>query len=1747
MTRKARQWMSDLGQTVASVGCRLSFILAATLALLAPTQAWAADFRATLHVAAVPSGGGIVTVSHDGYQNGGTWTDSSKTWTFTVDAVANAGYSFAGWFENANCSGTPVSESASYNYSIKVGTKDYDTKENKTIPGWYAKERTLYAKFAQHTHSYAYSISGNKITKTCTAAGCPGSVGGSAELTGSFSVAYDRNAHSLSTSINNQASDGVSAVITYSSGSAPVNAGTYQVTMKVDGGTAANSTITRDLVISPATISSVSFNPASPNYDGATKTTALTVKTANGVTLNANEYSVSGSLSEVGSPAADRTYPVTVTANNANFTGSASGSWKIVAPTGSFAANAASGSAGCTASGKTVTVTDSTKLEYDAKGGWNGSVWNDAGTWYAGLTVAWPHDPSKDGDYVKSATYMIPANARIVLSTTGETVYSGNTIVNGGAASAGLSGATASTEFKYGGIYTKRTYTRLNTTTWKVPVTPAQVVAARDAGETELTYSLTAYGLRGTEKPGDLDEGTWGAPNGIVATTYTLTIPVDDIVLNDQYGNQVYPALPYVANIGNIKYLSLAAALGAAKAGEAVDVYATAEQGSFTVPKDVTLNLGSFGAEGSVYTLDANDTETDNHMNAKLTSAKDETVTAVTGFGAQKAADSFTWTPYRKHQHSWSFVPSGATLTATCGNMASECDVANRTTSITLNISGLADATAPTATITGWDDFQRTISETPLAISKADVVYERLTDDGAACNKWYAGEYKATCVVTIAGTPYALEFAQFSIPRKDADKYASGWAVGSRNIRYDSWAEALAACGENDTIYAHRAFNDATVEFTANKDVTIDLCGNTVSCQRGSEAFKDTSSDMTLKNAGSGVVTLINGTIDQPVGYNNLIKSARQVYVEGKFAFGDGILIKNEADNDKNAIVVTVKSGNVQVVGGAYQNMFAMDGGSVTITGGIYLKNDRCKPQAAMIAADHICRVYNTGEGEVYQVVEHHHQPTYTASGNVITVVCTAADNAYCGYGSSTLTLTAADAKIDGQPHGASFTTTDDSRFAGAAIAYFKVEGEAETPLASAPSETGDYVAKVTYGGATAVAAYRLFHEHHYVCVQSGNAAIVATCDAAGSCDQKNVTLTLNAESRPWLKGETFAATVTPDVADVLPFTCGEFVYTQGGETVPAPVQVGDYNVAVAVTAGDQQLTLTKAFSITQPPADYRSGFGVGGLWYGSFAEARDAVEAGGTIYWRENIGSNEYDFTSDKDITIDFCGKDQKAPNEANVGVKNNGKGTVWLVNGSFKQAGNNKSFFFTANGGGALVLGADHSAETNPALDDSSFKVQKTGGTIFNAEFTGNVFIDGGKYDFGQGNGGKSLTIRGGRFLSLTAKNYVPDQGNSYLVWSADGGDNVVPHTHVWEVTKNGSSLSIICNDHHHQNLCKYGTLDKHTARVWTLTAAGGTATASGYVYNGASMSASGGSLPGDVVPTIVYNTADGKAPTTHGTYTACLRYGDVSADPVAFTICHAAHSYAYAAAGAAITATCAGEGPCGEGNKTYTATLSVSNKTYDGEACAATVTKDAGFPGEPAVEYFKGGEALTGAPVESGSYVAKMSVGGASVEQAFEISVFVVVTDDSGAGVSVKVPDEDVEAFDDVAKSREMTLKDFLKAEAGKVIDGFKTLKVKIIEAYALGLVKIREGQLRIVDGGKLRIVAKSRAAVEGGIALDVNVEPPTGTGTTVHYQLMGSADGSAYTAIGDPVSNKADLKIPLNQVGAYNYFKVVTEIK
>lgn len=138
----------------------------------------------------------------------------------------------------------------------------------------------------------------------------------------------------------------------------------------------------------------------------------------------------------------------------------------------------------------------------------------------------------------------------------------------------------------------------------------------------------------------------------------------------------------------------------------------------------------------------------------------------------------------------------------------------------------------------------------------------------------------------------------------------------------------------------------------------------------------------------------------------------------------------------------------------------------------------------------------------------------------------------------------------------------------------------------------------------------------------------------------------------------------------------------------------------------------------------------------------------------------------------------------------------------------------------------------------------------------------------------------------------------------------------------------------------------------------------------------------------------------------------------------------------------------------------------------------------------------------------------------------------------GGTITIKEEDLEKFKVPAGST-YTRDQFIAAQASAAFgDKFVTTGITVGEAYALGLVADDgTGTMAPVNGGVLKAKAIAQSGSSDGIKLDLDVNPPEGTGATITYNIL--RDNEEYKKD----LNKDQLIIPTTGLGVgLKVFKV-----
>lgn len=104
------------------------------------------------------------------------------------------------------------------------------------------------------------------------------------------------------------------------------------------------------------------------------------------------------------------------------------------------------------------------------------------------------------------------------------------------------------------------------------------------------------------------------------------------------------------------------------------------------------------------------------------------------------------------------------------------------------------------------------------------------------------------------------------------------------------------------------------------------------------------------------------------------------------------------------------------------------------------------------------------------------------------------------------------------------------------------------------------------------------------------------------------------------------------------------------------------------------------------------------------------------------------------------------------------------------------------------------------------------------------------------------------------------------------------------------------------------------------------------------------------------------------------------------------------------------------------------------------------------------------------------------------------------------------------------------------------------ISVAQAYALGLIKTENGEVKIVNDGAIEVKAASASLTDKGLQVSfIGITPNKGTGATFNFKLFGSSDGTSWDA--EPIKTVDDVDeiyIPKTEFPNKHFFKVVTEV-
>lgn len=515
----------------------------------------------------------------------------------------------------------------------------------------------------------------------------------------------------------------------------------------------------------------------------------------------------------------------------------------------------------------------------------------------------------------------------------------------------------------------------------------------------------------------------------------------------------------------------------------------------FSVVSDVTLTLEGGEWMGCGFVGEG--------KSVIIGGAYDFDPSALLGEGCSASEAGGVWTVSTGHTHDWKFLADGGTLTASCSCVEEPL-------ALTLTATGKEyDSKALTAALSGKAAFVKatgaTISE--IAYYKDGVATSTVVD---------AGSYEARVGIALGGGNWEIK-APFEIERASLTSLT---LEEPTSILFDGDSHTIqiasVKAGELAATYAETAQSCRTTRSVGTWTVEVEGTGNFKGTATATWTIRDLTGEFgAVSTTSAGCV--IDGTTcrvadSTKLAYENggwtmnmTVKIPHAGTALGNYNVHPAALIRfSSADG------VTTQGATIPIVAGTYRGetdvesftwaaSFTLDEIKEAETEGTLRKTLTVYEPAYSESVTLVGTLHNGGgirettfaievplEGlflfdetglQVYPA-SHEHQFVYSTPGdkNEISCVCVGASPEKCYYsqiGSVKLVLTAEDAKKDknGKPYAGAKVDIDPAfPVKDVEIEYYQGDVKLET----APSEVGDYVAKATVGGATAVAEFKI-------------------------------------------------------------------------------------------------------------------------------------------------------------------------------------------------------------------------------------------------------------------------------------------------------------------------------------------------------------------------------------------------------------------------------------------------------------------------------------------------------------------------------------------------------------------------------------------------------------------------------------------------------------------------------------------------
>ena len=534
--------------------------------------------------------------------------------------------------------------------------------------------------------------------------------------------------------------------------------------------------------------------------------------------------------------------------------------------------------------------------------------------------------PNGFGIYFPSSGKLTLDNSTVNAKTMGVQVCAGSLSINEGSAVTVTGDAVPKAE-NDGAIQDGAAISIVNRTGYKgldtVTISGGKFTAK------EGNSAIKAYDWANkTESDFTADKGTVAVSGGTFSSAVPADLCAEGLVpVANTDGTYGVKAGKYVAQIGDVKYETLADALAAANAGDTVTLLAdiNTPEKTYEITKSLTIDLNGKTVTGSGY--DGVFEVTGENIKVVLDATNGGKVIAVENSGSAGKYAMAVW-----------MCGAGSTLTINGGEFIQNITSTNDKQMDMIYASAGTIIINSGSFTSGTPKWTLNINDSAYKNGTANIIVNGGTFTGYDPRN---AENEGNGTSLVADGVGIDKNADGTFTAKSGMAAQIVDADGNSVAAYATLADAIAAANAGDTVTLLANVSDAS-DMWVTKDLTIDFGTYTVTGKAGAQVLKVSNAKVTLKGTTGG----INGG----AGGNNvavLAYTGADITIEG-----GNYTVGGDANNSGNATIYIMDNGKVTINGGTFSSACAYEGkyyvlnvnnsatGSFTVNGGTFKNFD---------------------------------------------------------------------------------------------------------------------------------------------------------------------------------------------------------------------------------------------------------------------------------------------------------------------------------------------------------------------------------------------------------------------------------------------------------------------------------------------------------------------------------------------------------------------------------------------------------------------------------------------------------------------------------------------------------------------------------------------------------------------------------------------------------------------------------------